>query len=145
MYVLIIQVGLLACGNLPPSALEKGEITSPVGTWRVLDIIDGPASSRDGKTVQITGNRLVVTGGEGKEEYVIVAMNPMQGATGTIDLRDSHRRTCCGIYQQEEKRLRICVQFWTEGNAKTSIRPKTFKEADATNVFGPTLYLLERK
>jgi hypothetical protein len=116
-----------------------------VGAWRVLNIVDGPASSRDGKALQIAGNRLVITGGEEKEEYVIVAMNQMQGATGTIDLRDAHRRTCCGIYQQEGKRLRLCVQFWIEGNAKTSVRPKTIKEADATNVFGPTRYLLERK
>jgi uncharacterized protein (TIGR03067 family) len=141
MYVYIVVAALMACLDFPPSA-ESGEVTGPpVGTWRVLDVIDGPASSRDGTTVQISGKRLVVTGGEEKEEYVIVRIIPTQGLTA-IDLR-AHGRTYRGIYQQEGNRLRICVQFWTEGNAKTSVRPGSFKDADRTKVFGPTLYLLE--
>jgi uncharacterized protein (TIGR03067 family) len=91
--------------------------------------------------VRITDNRLVVIGGEEKEEFSIVSNIPTQKPSA-IDLR-ADGRTYRGIYQQEGKRLRICVQFWTEGNAKTSVRPKSFKEAERANVFGPTLYLLE--
>jgi RNA polymerase sigma factor (sigma-70 family) len=135
--------------NLPtikgiPGPAETGKVTGPpVGTWRVLDIIDGPASARDGTTVQITGKHLVVTGGEKKEEYLIVGINPTQGPAA-IDLR-AGGRTYRGIYQQEGKRLRLCVQLWTEGSAKTSVRPQSFKEADRATVLGPTLYLLEQK
>ena len=141
MYGFIVLAALMACLDVPRSA-EMGEVTGPpVGTWRVLDVIDGPASSREGKTVQISGKRLVFTGGEEKEEYVIVRITPTKGLAA-IDLR-AQGRTYRGIYQQEGNRLRMCVQFWTEGNAKTSVRPKSFKEADRTKVFGPTLYLLE--
>jgi uncharacterized protein (TIGR03067 family) len=128
-----------------------GEITAPpLGTWRVRDIVDGPASSRGEKEVtkklrvRITEKRLVVTGGEEREEYVIVGINPSQG-TAAIDLRDlTSGRTYRGIYERDGKRLRICIQFWTTGNAKTSVRPESFQEADSAKVFGPTLYLLEQ-
>ena len=144
MYALAVHVALIGFLDAKSYAAETGEMTAPLlGTWRVLDIIDGPASSRDGKTVQITGKRLVVTGGEEKEEYAIVGINPEQG-TAAIDLR-AYGRTYRGIYEREGKRLRICIQFWTKGNAKTSVRPKSFKEADSANVFGPTLYLLQRE
>jgi uncharacterized protein (TIGR03067 family) len=143
VYVFILEAALMAGADLPPSA-ERGKLAGPpVGTWRVVDIIDGPASARNGTTVQITGKHLVVTGGEEKEEYLIVGINATQGLAA-IDLR-AGGRTYRGIYQQEGKRLRICVQLWTEGNAKTSVRPQSFKEADRAKVFGPTLYLLEQK
>src|SRR5262245_35329705 len=144
MYVLVVQLALIAFRDLPPSAAERGDLTGPpVGTWRVLDIIDGPGSSRDGKAVQITAKRLAVTGGQEKEEFRIVGIDPTGGTTA-IDLR-AQGRTYRGIYQQEGERLRICVQFWTTGNAKASVRPASFTEADPANVFGPTLYILERR
>ena len=143
MYVLVPLVALIGFPDGPQSAAETGEVTGlPLGTWRVHEIIDGPASSRDGKRVQITEKRLIVTGGEKKEEYVIVGIKPTPG-TATIDLRDLTGRIYRGIYEREGKRLRICIQFWTKGNAKTSVRPRFFKEADPASVFGPTLYLLE--
>jgi uncharacterized protein (TIGR03067 family) len=145
MYALVVLATLSGCLDCSPSIAQMSEVIEgpPSGTWRVLDIIDGPASSRDGKTVQIADNRLVVTGRKGKEEYSIVSIIPTQ-SPAAIDLR-ADGRTYRGIYQQEGKRLRICVQFWIEGNAKTSFRPESFKEADRANVFGPTLYRLELK
>jgi len=145
MYALVLPAVLSGFLDCSPSIAQMSEVTEgpPLGTWRVLDIIDGPASSRDGKTVQITDNQLIITGGEEKEEYSIVGIIPTQ-RLAAIDLR-IHGRTYRGIYQQEGKRLRLCVQFWTEGNAKTSVRPESFKEADPANAFGPTLYVLELK
>ena len=143
MYALVVLATLSGFLDCSPSIAQMSKVTEgpPLGTWRVLDIIDGPASSRGGKTVQITENQLVITGGEAKEEYLIVSIIPTQ-RPAAIDLR-VHGRTYRGIYQQEGKRLRLCVQFWTEGHAKTSVRPESFKEADRANVFGPTLYVLE--
>jgi uncharacterized protein (TIGR03067 family) len=150
VYVLIMHMALIGSLDPMPYAAQMGEMTvPPLGTWRVRDIIEGAASSRIGKEmikrlrVQITGKRLVVTGGEEREEYVIVGINPTQGPVA-IDLRDlTYGRTYRGIYEREGMRLRISIQFWTTGNAKTSVRPKSFKDADSANVFGPTLYLLE--
>ena len=71
MYVLILRAALIAILDLPPSSAERGEMTAPpVGTWRVQEIVDGPASGRDGTTVRITGARLVITGGAEKEEFL---------------------------------------------------------------------------
>jgi uncharacterized protein (TIGR03067 family) len=133
-----------------PYPTQTGEMTAPLlGTWRVLDIIDGPGSPRVGKDViqrlraQITNGRLVVTGGEETEVYVIAGIDGTRGPAA-IDLRDpKQRRTYRGIYEREGKRLRICTQFWITGNAATSVRPESFAEADSANVFGPTLYILE--
>jgi uncharacterized protein (TIGR03067 family) len=151
MYAFVAQVALVWFLDLKPSAAEMGEMTAPLlGAWRVLDIVDGPASSRGDKdalqdlTVHITGKWLIVTGGEQKEEYLIVGINPTPG-TPTIDLRDARHRTYRGIYQREGKRLRICVQFWTQGGATRSVRPESFQEADPTKVFGPTLFFLEQE
>jgi uncharacterized protein (TIGR03067 family) len=145
-----MQVALIGFLDPVPYAAQRGKMTAPpLGTWRVREIIDGPASSRGGEDVikklrvRITGKRLVVTGGEEKEEYVIVNIDPTQG-TAAIDLRDlTYGRTYRGIYEREGRRLRICIQFWTTGNAKTSVRPVSFEEAGSANVFGPTLYHLE--
>jgi uncharacterized protein (TIGR03067 family) len=134
---------------LPYTAQAEARMASPLGAWRVRDLIEGPASSRGGKElikklrVQITGKRLVVTCGEQREEYGIVGISPRDGPSA-IDLRDpTSGRIYRGIYQREGKRLRICIQLWTKGNAKTSVRPESFTEASPANVFGPTLYLLE--
>jgi uncharacterized protein (TIGR03067 family) len=127
-----------------PSAAQVMEMSEPPhGAWRVRDIIDGPASGRDDKVVQITSKRLVLAGGEQKQEFVIVGINPDQEIS-TIDLWDRrHGRTYRGIYERKGKRLRICIQLWITGNAKASVRPESFKEADSRKVFGPTLYVLE--
>jgi uncharacterized protein (TIGR03067 family) len=121
----------------------------PPGSWQVVGFIAGPASAPPGEEeikklrVLITDKRLVVTGGEEKEEYAIVRIDASR-QPGVIDLRDVARgRTYRGIYERQGKRLRLCVQFWITGNEKTSERPASFKEAHTANVFGPTLLLLE--
>jgi hypothetical protein len=146
-----VQVALIGYLDPMPDAAQMGQVTAPpLGTWLVREIVDGPASSRGDKDtikklrVRITGKRLIVTGGKEKEEYLIVGVKPMSGVMA-IDLRDQTKRTYCGIYECKGPRLSICIQFWTTGNAKTSVRPESFKEADRANVFGPTLYLLERE
>jgi hypothetical protein len=143
MYVLVVLAGLCGFPDCSQSIAQMSEVTERplLGTWRVLDIIDGPVSSRDGKTVQITDNQPVITGGVEKEEYSIVSIIPTQ-RPAAIDLR-VHGRTYRGIYQQEGKRLRLYAQFWTAGNAISSVRPESYQEADRANVFGPTLYVLE--
>jgi len=150
VYVLVMPVALIGFLDPLPYAAQTGEMTAPLlGTWRVRDLVDGPGSPRVGKDVikrlrvQITGKRLVIAGGEEREDYVIVGVNPTRGPAA-IDVRDlTTGRTYRGIYEREGKRLRICIQFWTRGDARTSVRPESFKEADPANVFGPTLYLLE--
>src|SRR5262245_49925530 len=122
MYVLAVHVALIGFLDARPYPAETAEsmagLMDPhLGTWRVRDIIDGPASPRGDKKgiknlrVRITGKRLVVTGGEEKEDYVIVGIQPARG-TATIDLRDRTGRIYRGIYERKGKRLRICVQFW---------------------------------
>ena len=141
MYALVVLATLSGFLDGPPSIAQLSEVTEgpPLGTWRIVDIIDEHVSCRRDKTVQITDNRLVFTGGE----YSIVSIIPTQ-RPAAIDLW-ADGWTYRGIYQQEGKQLRICVQFYIEGNAKTSVRPKSFKEADRAKIFGPTLYVLELK
>src|SRR5262245_32733719 len=76
MYVLVVQVALIASWDLPQSAAQGGEMIGlPVGTWQVLDLVDGSGSSRDDKIVQITGSQLLLTGGEDKQEFRIVGID----------------------------------------------------------------------
>jgi|SRR6516162_594793 uncharacterized protein (TIGR03067 family) len=151
MSSLLLWLGLVA----PPTSIlpdaPTDELAPPPyrGTWRVAGMIDGPAapplSAEEIKklTVRITDKRLVIVGGEEKQEYAIVRIDSTQ-RPAVIDLRDvTWRRTYRGIYEREGKRLRLCVQFSITGNAKTSVRPASFKEADPANVFGPTLFLLD--
>jgi uncharacterized protein (TIGR03067 family) len=135
--------------GLPGVPSAKVTPPLPPGTWQVVGFIAGPASAPPGDEeikklrVRITDRRLVVTGGDEQEDYVIVRMDASR-RPAAIDLRDEARgRTYRGIYERQGKRLRLCVQFWTTGNAKTSERPAAFKEANSANVFGPTLLLLE--
>jgi uncharacterized protein (TIGR03067 family) len=132
---------LVSRPSIPDSAKMHGP---PQGTWRVLEIIDGAASARTDKIMQFAGRQVVVTDGEAKEEFLIVSINPSQGI-GTIDLRDKRKLIYRGILQQQGKRLTICVQFWIQGNAKESVRPTSFTEADHSKMLGPTLYILEEK
>ena len=145
MKTLVILAALSGTLAFRPSVSDFDKVKGPPqGTWRVLEVIDGPASALAATMVQISGKRLVLTQGEEKLELLIVGINPTKGI-GTIDLRDKYKRIFRGIYHQDGKRLSICVQFWTEGNAKESIRPQSFLEADRTKVFGPTMYVLEQK
>src|SRR5262245_15546112 len=141
MQLLVSHVILIGLLDPTSHTAHAGQMTGPpVGAWRILNIIDGPASSRDRKTVRIAGERLIVTGGEESEEYAIVRIKSAEGIAA-IDLRDlKNRRTYLGIYQSEGKRLQICIQFWTTGNAKASVRPESFQEANPVKVFGGTLY-----
>jgi uncharacterized protein (TIGR03067 family) len=115
----------------------------------VVGFIAGPASTPPREEeikklrVRITDRRLVVTGGDEQEDYAIVRLDASR-LPAVIDLRDVVRgRTYRGIYERQGKRLRLCVQFWITGNAKTSERPASFKEASLSSAFGPTLLLLE--
>jgi uncharacterized protein (TIGR03067 family) len=114
----------------------------------VVGFITGPAdalSEEESKQlrVQITNKHLVLTGGEEKLEYAIVALDASR-RPGLIDLCDMVRgRTYRGIYEWQGRRLRLCVQFWTTGDAKSSDRPASFTEANRATTFGPTLFLLE--
>jgi uncharacterized protein (TIGR03067 family) len=128
-----------------PSLSDSGKVYGPPqGTWRVLEIIDGAASARADKFMCFAGRQLVVMDAEDNEKFLIVRINPTQGI-GTIDIRDKRKRIYRGMFQQQGKQLTICVQFWIEGNAKESVRPASFMEADRSKVFGPTLYILETK
>jgi uncharacterized protein (TIGR03067 family) len=128
-----------------PSISDSDKVYGPPqGAWRVLQIVDGAASARTDNIMHFAGRQLIVSDGEDKEKFLIVNINPTQGI-GTIDIRDKRKRIYRGVFQQQGKQLTICVQFWIEGNAKESVRPASFLEADRSKMFGPTLYILEAK
>jgi uncharacterized protein (TIGR03067 family) len=120
----------------------------PSGAFRVAGFIAGPASSLSEDEakklrVSITNKRLVIDGGDEKEEFAIVAIDESRWPR-MIDLRDkASGRIYRGIYERRGKRLRLCIQFWTTGDAKTSDRPASFSDASPANAFGPTLFNLE--
>ena len=145
-YVLLLRGPMF---GLPGAPSVKVTPPLPPGTWQVVGFITGAASPPPGEEeikklrVRISDKRLVITGGDEQEDYAIVRLDASR-RPAVIDLRDAARgRTYRGIYERQGKRLRLCVQFWITGDAKTSERPASFQEASPSSAFGPTLLLLE--
>jgi uncharacterized protein (TIGR03067 family) len=140
-YIVPLSAILLLGADSPADSAKK-DLERMQGRWSVQqaqrDGKDAPATVRDGMTVKIDGNKLVISEAENaREETAEMTLDPGK-SPATVDfklLRPGDNENAFGIYKIDGDTLSIC---WTKHDGA---RPEQFETKAGT---GQVLFVLKR-